>query len=106
MEVMPGTSDDGIKAGDGYSGGGGFCMNARDTCLGGSGGGDGVDGPCEWCTQGGHGSGEDLSRFQLKHFQLTPGAGGQSYEDLGVFCGGGGGGVLVNGQGPEASPYQ
>ena len=37
----------------------------------------------------------DISSYTLTNFVLTPGSGGDHQ------CGGGGGGVLVNGRGPE-----
>jgi len=46
---------------------------------------------------GGKGSGLDISTIALQHFKLTPAAGGD-------YCGqygGGGGGILVDGQGPH-----
>ena len=68
----------------GWSGGGG------PNCIGGSDGGDGIG-------AGGKGTGEKLSSFPMDSFILTPGVGGQSYG----ADGGGGGGVLVDGTGPE-----
>ena len=52
----------------------------------------------------GKGSGEDLSSYHLNNWRLTPGYGGA--ECIKVVSqlqhyGGGGGGVLVNGDGPQ-----
>ena len=71
----------------GWSGGGGPNCN----CNGGSDGSDGSG-------AGGKGTGEKLSSFPMDSFILTPGVGGQFCSNL---DGGGGGGVLVNGAGPE-----
>ena len=70
----------------GWSGGGGSNCN----CNGGSDGSDGSG-------AGGKGTGEKLSSFPMDSFILTPGVGGQPNGSVG----GGGGGVLVNGAGPE-----
>ena len=75
--------------GNGYSGGGGGHYNGGTNGRDGEGG---QDGP------GGHGSGKDVTSFQMEHFVLSPGAGGKYTSSGG---GGGGGGVLVNGEGPE-----
>ena len=79
--------------GNGYSGGGG-----GGQYNGGSNGGDGEGGQDGQGGPGGHGSGKDITSFQLEHFVLSPGA-GWKYTSSGG--GGGGGGVLVNGEGPE-----
>lgn len=50
----------------------------------------------------GHGTGENLSDYYMEHFSLSPGRGGEMkvyYGGLSIY-GGGGGGVLVNGEGP------
>ena len=47
-------------------------------------------------TCGGKGQGVDIRKFSSKHFVLTPGLSGVDSE-----CSNGGGGVLVNGLGPE-----
>ena len=96
LEAAPGESDtkdaDGrYHGGNGYSGGGGRTFK----CNGGSDGGDG-DGDGDRYL-GGLGTGEKLSSFPMDSFILTPGVGGQYYNDYG----GGGGGVLINGAGPE-----
>ena len=49
----------------------------------------------------GNGTGENLSDYYMEHFSLTPGRGGEEYEVAPYqIVGGGGGGVLVNGEGP------
>ena len=66
-----------------------------------SGGSNGGNGPGE---EAGKGSGDDLSAYPMEHFTLTPGKGGAGLTND-RFCGGGGG-VLVNGEGPERkSPH-
>ena len=88
------AGDDGVygsfDGADGFSGGGG-----DGEFLFGSGGSDGRDGEAGSGGQGGKGSGLDISYYDLINFVLTPGSGGRHR------CGGGGGGVLVNGEGPE-----
>jgi len=76
--------------GDGYSGGGGY-----NKCNGGSDGGGGESGEGE--STGGSGTGEDITSYALQYYKLSPGAGGQHRG----FYGGGGGGVLVDGAGPD-----
>lgn len=76
------SSDD--LAGSGYSGGGYRADGGED-------GGDGYG------SRGGKGSGLDLSSITLQNFSLTPGVGGKAQGSIG----GGGGGVLVNGVGPN-----
>ena len=103
LEAPPG--DDGLSypddgsgpvGGDGYSGGGGYCV-----CSGGFDGGDGEAGGGDdgFVYGGGHGTGEKIALYKMDYFSLTPAAGGQGHE-VGDFHGGGGGGVLVDGQGP------
>ena len=66
-----------------------------------SGGSNGGNGPGE---EAGKGSGDDLSAYPMEHFTLTPGKGGAGLTND-RFCGGGGG-VLVDGEGPERkSPH-
>ena len=81
------------SGGNGYSGGG-YSM------PGGSDGGNGLG------TKGGSGSGLDISALPFSSVTLTPGAGGFVYDNIMQIYGGGGGGVLVNGEGPEATDYQ
>jgi len=78
--------DGGLSGGDGYSGGGGY-----GDCRGGS---DGSDGECSM-DGAGSGTGEDVTSYKLDNYVVSPGAGGH-YDN----CGGGGGGVLVDGAGP------
>ena len=87
--AAPGHPGEYYDGGDGYSGGGGY-----GGCDGGSGGGDGV---C-W---GGRGTGEDITSYELQNYQLSAGAGGQYYPNDVYDHGGGGGGVLVDGAGPD-----
>ena len=82
---------------DGYSGGG---------SKNGNGGSNGEDGK----NFGGKGSHFDLSSItELKTFHLSAGAGGLKTtpnEKIGIGAyGGGGGGVLVDGEGPQSSKY-
>ena len=95
LKAAPGAdgSSSSSYGGYGFSGGaGGFC-----NCQGGSNGGDGEG------ELGGQGTGEQLSSFPMDSFILTPGVGGQyfDYGDGDYRVGGGGGGVLINGNGPE-----
>ena len=83
--------------GDGYSGGGGH----GDMCSGGSNGGHGycIDGGVYG---GGYGTGEDIREYIFTTWTLTPGDGGSFVEDgWHSYSGGGGGGVLVDGEGPQ-----
>ena len=86
--------------GAGYSGGGGYNNNAN----GGSNGNDGGQGSNS--NVGGSGTWEDITAYQLSEFTLSPGQGGQSYNDGHYHYGGGGGGVLVGGSGPSRHQYQ
>ena len=87
------------QGGNGYSGGGGWdVIRDDDACQGGSDGGAGRG------DLAGNGTREDVSSYQMKHFILSPGTGGESFHN-GFYFGGGGGGVLVNGEGPEPDPY-
>lgn len=72
------------SGGDGYSGGGYQADGGED-------GGDGYG------SSYGKGSGLDLSSIIMQQFSLSPGAGGKCQGSNG----GGGGGVLVNGLGPN-----
>ena len=80
---------------DGYSGGGGYGYDSG--CDGGTDGGDGED--CDYA-HGGRGTGDDVTAYKMENFVLTPGDGGY-YSGSGYRYGGGGGGVLVNGDGPQ-----
>ena len=95
------------NGGNGYSGGGGGCHNIL-VCTGGKGGSNGRDGGGSRETQG-RGTGEDITSYELTHFNISPGRGGQRYKSKGnlnlkprqpYYIGGGGGGVLVGGSGP------
>ena len=53
----------------------------------------------------GHGTGENLSDYYMEHFSLSPGRGGDEYGQYQngaeyQIVGGGGGGVLINGEEP------
>ena len=112
FEARPGVSAYGsgnFNGGDGYSGGGALTYtNSLSIERGSEGGTNGLDGQDgkgddDWHCIGGHGSGEDISSYTMENFVLTPGMGGKSYMShatAGVYPGGGGGGVVVNGLGP------
>ena len=87
-----GADHSGDDGGSGYSGGGGYGGG-----NGGSNGGDGVSGRFG---TGGTGRGVDLTNFVSEMFTITPGDG-----DVVNECGGGGGGVLINGTGPTSMGY-
>ena len=80
------------KGGDGYSGGGAYGMY--------NGGANGSKG--EGAT-GGSGTGGDISNLNLKfkYWDLSPGDGGKHDSNMA----GGGGGVLVNGEGPARKAH-
>ena len=61
----------------------------------------GSDGGSGECINGGIGTDEDVTTYNFKNFELSPGAGSKPFEDGQWYRGGGGGGVLVNGEGPE-----
>ena len=85
--------------GAGYSGGGSW-EKTSSSGRGGSNGGRGGG------ARGGEGTGENIATYAFKHFQLSPGKGGDAYYESandGEYKGGGGGGVLVNGNGPTSS---
>ena len=83
-----GQDNNGNNGGDGYSGGG----------AGNDGGYDGGDGESNGNSDGGKGSGIDVSTLNMTRFVLTPGKAGLAYNDA---YGGGGGGILVNGEEPS-----
>ena len=100
------------NGGNGYSGGGGGSTPAiiGSYMTGGNGGSNGRDGGGSRETQG-RGTGEDITSYELTHFNISPGRGGQRYKSKGnlnlkyhlrkpYYSGGGGGGVLVGGSGP------
>ena len=86
--------------GDGYSGGGSadiiFSSSVKNTY----GAGGGYDGGRGYGSQNyGGGTGENVRDYTFDSFVLTPGEGGVPAS----WSGGGGGGVLVNGKGPDGS---
>ena len=93
-------------------GGGGCCKktfgNPVFKCVGSfMGGSDGSDGNGGWNPEGYHGmgTGVSLDQISMQYFHLSPGNGGT--QDSGIeyyteqVSGGGGGGVLVDGVGPD-----
>ena len=92
-----GEDCDGYNGGDGYSGGG--AGSGSSGYAGGDGGSDGSDGRPSWtgCCTGGKGSGLDVGALNMTRFTLTPGKGGITFSGYG----GGGGGILVNGEKPS-----
>ena len=101
ITAQPGEDGFSQDGGAGYSGGGG---GGSDSSYqggdGGQDGGDGEDGSCNGCP-GGTGSDLDLSAIKLTRFSLTPGLGGTKN----AHYGGGGGGVMVDGEGPQYSVH-
>ena len=92
---------DGNGAGNGYSGGGSGGSAPTRGSVGGSNGGNGGG------SYGGHGTGENIGVYIFRHFNLSPGEGGQPCCKPGNYhYGGGGGGVMVNGEGPFSYEYQ
>ena len=87
------------NGGAGYSGGGGGNYNYISGGYGGANGGDGQD--SAYGDPGGAGSGFDISTISLTKFSLSPGAGGQR----GSQYGGGGGGLMVDGAGPQKTVH-
>merc|ERR1712123_409667 len=83
--------DGGGNGGNGYSGGGGGGANGFPAGDGGFDGGDGEHSP--FSSEGGRGSGLNITSFDLQYFKLRAGAGGIGSG----FYGGGGGGVVVVG---------
>ena len=83
------------NGGAGYSGGGGGGSSYSGD--GGEDGGNGHGGR----GSGGAGSGLDISSIHLQQFSLTPGVRGKEHAPYGDRYGGGGGGVLVDGTGPQ-----
>merc|ERR1712227_710773 len=104
ITAQPGENGQGYVGGSGYSGGGGGSgSSSRVAGDGGSNGGDGEDGSGG---NGGSGTGQDVSLFTFTTWSLGPGAGGRQYSGVNFNYGGGGGGVLVNGAGPQGNIYQ
>ena len=87
-----GQNNDGWNGGDGYSGGGAGDNNYH----GENGGSNGSDGGSYDSATGGKGSGLDIGTLNITRFILSPGKAGTAY----VGYGGGGGGILVNGEKP------
>ena len=87
------------NGGSGYSGGGGagYCESPNPQFAG-EGGSDGSDGRDGYRGQGGEGTGEDISNYVFASWTLTPGVGGKTASSR---FGGGGGGILVDGAGPQ-----
>ena len=78
---------------NGYSGG----ARQGSECVAGS---DGSDGHC---SGSGSGTGEDIRDYAFNTWKLTPGDPGRgSFSQWSGPLGGGGGGILVDGSGPEA----
>ena len=90
----------GGQAGQGVSGGEGYCGGGAQ---GGAGGSDGGAGEDNNNFVGGRGSGVNLDDLQLRHVELSSGAGGLGDVDIG---GGGGAGVLINGEAGDHGQYQ
>ena len=84
-----GGGDSEVAGGAGYSGGGGGSITGYPGGAGGWDGGDGEHSP--FSSDGGAGSGLDLSTIELDHFQLVAGRGGEGEYNRA----GGGGGLLV-----------
>ena len=95
VSAEPGACGTGFSGGHGYSGGGGPRFKGDSSGKGGSNGSDGEDER----GYGGFGSGVDLTQLPVDLFVLAPGAEGMGW---GEQRGGGGGGVLIDGEGPEA----
>ena len=94
----PGDDSSFYDGGDGYSGGSGDC-DGVSPCRGGSNGGDGDDTE----SASGHGTHENVGDYKLDSWVLTPGAGGDGTLPCSDSSnrGAGGGGVLVDGAGPN-----
>ena len=85
-----------LDGGDGYSGGG---------SRSGDGGEDGGDAEDHSSYKGGHGSGLDIGSVNMTKFTLSPGKAGKAYPSS-LSYGGGGGGVIVNGEKPSGNDIQ
>ena len=103
VTAAPGENGNSYYGGAGYSGGGGVYYSSGSYFRSGNGGEDGGDGygTNEEPTNGwgGEGSGLDVSSISLQQFSLSPGVGGKVSGSTNY--GGGGGGVLVDGTGPQ-----
>ena len=96
VTAAPGENGKGL---DGGSGGGGGGPGSSYSGNGGRNGGDGQDGDIGL---GGHGSREDISLYTFTTWSLTPSAVGIHYPG----AEGGGGGLLVDGKGPQDKEYR
>ena len=85
------------SGGNGYSGGGAPDIRYGENSYGAAGGYDGWKGHGD--RDYGQGSGKNVRDYTFDSFLLAPGEGGAPD----TWSGGGGGGVLVNGRGPEGS---
>ena len=101
-QANPGQDCQGDDGGAGYSGGGGDASSEAGAAYGGNNGGDGQDGNTG---AGGAGTGENISSYTFTSWAISPGAGGKHSPGSGWF-GGGGGGILVDMEGPQASTYE
>ena len=97
LRTEPGVDAGPEDGSAGYSGGGADGVPGGD---GGSGGGDGGDSGARY---GGQGTHFDIGAIPVKHFALSPGAGGRGISGGVDGAGGGGGGVLVDGAGPSGA---
>jgi len=97
LRAQGGEGGEGVKGGAGFSGGGAGGEQYGD---GGKNGGNGCCGSSK-----GEGSGLDLSSIQLDTFSLSPGSKGNRYQTTIGKDGGGGGGVLVDGEAPDYSEF-
>ena len=102
LRTEPGVDAGPEDGSAGYSGGGADSSPA-DGVPGGDGGSDGGDGGDSDTYYGGQGTHFDISAIPVKHFVLSPGAGGRGISGGIDGAGGGGGGVLVDGAGPSGA---
>ena len=93
-----GGGENELAGGGGYSGGGGGSVTGYPGGKGGSDGSDGEHSP--FSSDGGLGSGLDISTIRLDHFTLVAGRGGVGEYNRA----GGGGGVVVVEDGVERRP--
>ena len=116
LRAPPGRNAEKRRGGDGYSGGGGRRLQGDSkfppyTGGGARGGQDGSDGsgyiPYGRPGTGGRGSKLKLSSIALQAFRLAPAPGGKVWKEKHPCTenGAGGGGVLVNGEGPSTAGY-
>ena len=96
-EDAQGTAENSI-GGAGYSGGGSGARDPGTAYDGGTDGGNGGGGG------GGAGTGEDISSYILNTWSLSPAPGGEAFDCNNYGdCAGGGGGVLLDGSGPDTA---